>query len=232
MARTVSLVQLRTRVRQRADIENARDRFTDNELTDSLNESLSELYDLLVASYGQEYYRTSATISVVSQTNDYELPDDFYRVLSVDINLGGSQVLSARPYMEYERNRYKYIPAWTYGYPLYYRLHGSNGTYPNGSLSFLPAPTGSYTVTLNYVPTLAKLNEDTDTFDGINGWEEYAVLDAAIKCFQKEESDPSLLLAQKEALRQRIMGMAPSRDANGPEKVNDVEALSVLGWWT
>ena len=55
-----------------------------------------------------------------------------------------------------------------------------------------------------------------------NGWEEYVTIDAAIKCLQKEESDVSMLMAQKQAIKNRIHNMAANRDAGDPESVTDV----------
>jgi len=55
-----------------------------------------------------------------------------------------------------------------------------------------------------------------------NGWEEYVVVDAAIKCLNKEESDTSILFARKQALIDRIENMAANRDSGEPEQVTDV----------
>lgn len=221
MARQVTLEQLVTRVRQRANIENSQF-VTDIELTSYINESLCELYDLLVASYGQEYFRTSTTFSTTGGVVDYALPTDFYKLISVDVDLGGPCVYSALAYMESERNLYNSFPGWSYGSPIAYRLHGMNSTFAYGSIGFIPQPSGTYSITLNYVPACTDLYRPDDTFDGVSGWEEYVVVDAAIKCLQKEESDVSVLFAQKQALIARIAAMAPSRDAQSPERARDV----------
>jgi len=226
--RSVTLAQLMTRVRQRANMENSQF-ISDSELIDNINESLAELYDLLVGSYGQEYFRkTSPSTSTTASVSDYALPNDFYKVISVDIILSGNQTYSAIPFSEYERNQFKWYPGWGYNTPVLYRLHGSNSTFPSGSISFIPGPTGNFQI--NYVPSCPKLSDPiNDSFDGINGWEEYAVLDAAINCLQKEESDASALEARKGAIRMRIEGMSP-RDANAPEKVHDTSLEDFGGW--
>ncbi len=68
-----------------------------------------------------------------------------------------------------------------------------------------------------------------DQIDGVNGWEEYIVVDAAIKALQKEESDVSVLMAQKAALTRRIEGAAANRDAGSPLSVTDAYATG--NWW-
>lgn len=67
--------------------------------------------------------------------------------------------------------------------------------------------------------------------DPINGWDEYIVIDSAIKCLQKEESDVSVLLSQKNAIIQRIEALANNRDAGEPERTTDItQAYYWNGW--
>lgn len=63
------------------------------------------------------------------------------------------------------------------------------------------------------------------TADGVNGWEEIIILDAAIKMLAKEESSTTVLERQKAMMMQRIQRMAADRDASMPERVSDV-----TGW--
>ena len=65
-------------------------------------------------------------------------------------------------------------------------------------------------------------NAWTSLVDGVNGWEEYITIDAAIKAMQKEESDCSILGAQKAAIIRRIEAEAENRDAGSPPVVADV----------
>lgn len=62
---------------------------------------------------------------------------------------------------------------------------------------------------------------DTDTVDGVSGWEEYIIVDTCIKAMAKEESDPSVFIAQKNALIKRIEEAAENRDIGEPEVVSD-----------
>lgn len=69
---------------------------------------------------------------------------------------------------------------------------------------------------------------DAVTIDGISGWEEYILLDAAIKSGIKQENPVAELMKQKEDMRQRIMAMAEGRDAGQASHVSD--AYSVNGY--
>jgi hypothetical protein len=73
-----------------------------------------------------------------------------------------------------------------------------------------------------YVPVFTPLVNDSDTFDGVNGWEEYAINLTAKKALVKEESDTSgvdSLLAQQ---NERLVSIAENRDAGEPQSVVDI----------
>lgn len=58
--------------------------------------------------------------------------------------------------------------------------------------------------------------------DGVAGWEEYIVIDAAIKCKDKEESDVSVLIARKNEKKKDIEGIAANRDPGSASRTVDV----------
>jgi hypothetical protein len=77
-----------------------------------------------------------------------------------------------------------------------------------------------------YVPEHTDLTLETDTLDGKNGFEEYVILDAAMKCKIKEESDTrEIMQARNEALS-RLTAMAQERDYSGPDRIADVRPYS------
>jgi hypothetical protein len=231
MARGVSLTTLQARWRQRANLEGATIFITTTEEIDAINESIAECYDVIRAAFGQDYYTSSSTFNTSGSTDTYTLPADFLALNGVDIQWSNSIILTARPFMNTERNRYKWYPGWIYTQPVFYRLGGTlGGTFPNGSIRFIPAPSGTYSVTLWYVPTPTKLAAGGDTFDGIAGWEEYVVLDVAIKGATKD-GDWDLvnaLKADKMAMKARIEAMAGMRDQGQPDRVQDVSLND--GW--
>lgn len=104
-----------------------------------------------------------------------------------------------------------------------------------GSLSMFPSGTTISTITANTsfvvsaAPTVTGANtlirawSEATTIDGISGWEEYVVIDAALKSMGKEESDVSVLAAQKLAMLKRLQDMAENRDAGSPATVVDVQ---------
>jgi hypothetical protein len=214
----VKLEDLIQSVRRRANIENQNAFITDSELADYINAGLVEVYDLLVEARAQDYYRSQYSFSTVGNQASYPIGQlDMYELISVDINLGNNITLSARPFMESERNRFKWYPGWFYSMPVYYRLQGSN-------LAFIPAPSAAYSVTLNYYPTMKKLSDPSDSFDGINGWEEYAIWHAVATCKAKADEDPSFALARMAELKEKIAGLAADRANYDADRVHDVFA--------
>ena len=222
----VQLQQLRARVRERADLENSQFVTTD-ELDVYINQSVSELYDLLVASYGSDYFLAEYAFSTVIGQEDYALPYNFYRLRGLDLTVNGINYTIER-FMFRERNRWQSAsPVLVYNSNIpniRYRIVGTN-------IRLQPEPAAVYAFTLHYVPTAMRLISTTDTIESeiVDGWSEYIVLDAAIKCLNKEESDTTGLSARLERMRERIMSMA-ERDEGEPERVVDVHDLQGDHW--
>lgn len=244
MATTMTLLELRTAVRQRADQVNS-EFITDSELNSYINQSYFELYDLLIQKYGDNYYVADPIVFATDgQTMQYPLPNgvltftngrtnttgyvapSFYKLLGVDLMLANQQqsFVSIRPFNFSDRNRYA-VPNFQsfYGVTnLRYRLNG-------GYLWLTPTPTSGQNIQVWYAPRMTTLADDADTADGISGWTEYIICDGAIKCMQKEESDCSVLMAQKMALIQRIEAAGENRDAANPATVSDGQYSDM--WW-
>lgn len=210
MALNVTLAYLKEQVRARADQQNSQF-IQDAELTDYINGSASALYDMLVEA-AEDYYVTSATFPIIQGTNEYNLPSNFYKVLGVDYLVNNKPVPMSR-FNFRDRHLYNYLDAR----PEIVRY----GIWGN-LLVFKPQAPQIASVVLWYVPAITKLVNDADLLDGVNGWEEYIILDAAIKCMVKEESDPSALLAQLQMVKDRIATMSKDRDQGEPQKTTDI----------
>lgn len=229
MARVRTRAELREEVRQRADMVNS-DFVTDAEINRYLNESISELYDMLISAKGQEWYIKSIDFSTVAGVSDYDIleTDNFYLLLGVDAHPDTTNATPLRPYMLDERHdvtdlhnlaRAGEIPL------MRYRLSGTvdttTGVYKH-RISFSPTPGAVVPIRLLCIPHAPELDNDTDVWDGFNGWEEYVVVDSAIKCLEKEESSTVALERRKERLIGRIEGLASAHDDGFPERVTDV----------
>lgn len=218
-----TLAELRTRARQRSEMElgpgqSDTDHFITNaELNSYINASVAELYDLILSAYDSDYYLTSTNPTVTGGSNEVSLPADFYKLKAVE-KQNGSNWENIHKFNFNDRNKGG----------LRYRIR-------KDKLTFTDNLSSGDVIRIWYSPKATTLSLDADTFDGVNNWEEYVVIDAAIKMLTKEESDTSTLMSQKQAIGSRIMAMSDDRDAGEPDSISDLDYrrfLDTYGWET
>lgn len=95
------------------------------------------------------------------------------------------------------------------------------------------APTGVWTLDVEYIPVPDVLENDGDTFDGVSGFEELIANLMARDVMAKRESDPSVVMANISRLEVRINSRARARDRMG-KQVTDMDEQLVrpypYGW--
>jgi len=216
---SISVETLRSRARQRADMNN-RNFVESDEWIQLIDVGYKELYDILVARF-EDWYTIPLEITIPQGSASYPLPADFYKLRGIDRSASGNPAADdfypLSPFNFETRNNKGYLVRRRgFGDAVQYRIMQNN-------LIFSPADQSGGTYRLWYVPRATTLTAATDTIDGVNGWEEYIVLVAAIKALTKEESDVSVLMGEKQAMYQRIEFMAQNRDAGMTERVSDVQ---------
>jgi len=212
VARTRTLTAMILDVRQRTNQENSTF-VTDAEITEYLNQEIAELYARIVQAQGPEHYRSSSPVSVVSGTALYALPADFFQLQALEATLGGITG-RLRPFMQSEHALLANAQPYAWYSPIRYRVQANN-------LEILPA-TQTFNATLYYTPAPPRLVSGADTFDGFAGYEVAAIYGACATVLAKEESDPGFYMAQRDRIYQHIQSVAAQRDANEPERVQDV----------
>jgi len=222
-----TLADIRNRARRRSDMVDSQF-ISDTELLDFINASYAELYDLLIQTY-EDYFVTSTTFTLTNTDSGIKaLPADFYKLKGVDYSLGGNYT-TLYPFDWNTRNlRQRAVNKLYAGdYDLSYKLLGSN-------IRFEPSDNASGDYQLWYIPAYTALASDTDAIDTVitrNNWEEYIVIDAAIKMLAKEESSTTHLERAKSALIKRIESSAGDRDVDQPERVSDVNRNEFFDEW-
>ena len=235
----VTIATLMSRSRQRADMED-NDFVQDAELVDYINAGIAELHDILVQEYGQDYYVSSKEFNTTADKDTYPINDststeninilDFYKLGGMDAKINGNDWFTLQPFNFNERNLYQNWGSWSLlGLTnIRYRMVG-------GNVVFTPTPDTTTAVKVWYIPQAAQFSSSTDTsttWDDINGYAEYVITFASIRMLQKEESDVSVLLAQKQDLRRRITEAAANRDADNPLTVSDIYTANNRFWYT
>ncbi len=290
LSSVVSLGALRLQAQQRADLVGSSS-VTTPEWNQYISQSYKELYDLLVAAYGNEYYVKAPYSLALTGAQFYTMPSDMYKLLGVDLQYSSAPNgwITLKRFEFIERNKYQYpnTTASLIGYTnLKYRIMGDQ-------LEFIPIPSSGQPARLWYIPmptslqfmptcsttaastsvslpdvgsllvgmsvsgpgiqpstTITAINTTTNVItislaaqatapyatlqfwrddtqiNGISGWEEYVVIDAAIKAKIKQEEDYSALADQKMAMKKRIEDMSEGRDAGQAHHVSDVMSIN------
>ena len=210
MAKTKTLLVLRTEIRNRGDFQDPY--FTDTEVNAYINDSIAALWDIIIATDPTRYV-SQADISVVSGTRSYSLPSDYYLLQGVEItdSSAPSGYRTMHKYNWHERNDGILSNV---KWDARYELRGNK-------IWFHPTPTWTDTVQIHYIPTATVLSGDSDTFDSINSWSEWVVLDVCIKCADKEEVSSKSWREQKDRVEARIISVVP-QDRGEPVTVTNV----------
>ena len=213
---STTLQNLRDQARQLADME-SNEFVKDSELNTYINFAIAELHDVLIESYGSDYFLESSTFSTQNGTQDYALPTNFYKLRGLDLKINNSDWVNVRPFNFNERNRVEDFGNLSLAglTNIRYRVMGSN-------LKLTPTPDSNVTCRIWYIPTAVKLVNDSDTLNDINQYSDFVVVTAAMKMKAKEESDVSLLANERERIRQRIQVSSQNRDAAQPESITDI----------
>lgn len=194
---------------------------SDDEINQFINDSIAELYDLLMQKFGEDYYTIpTADQSFVTDQLYYDLPSDFLKIVGCDLKVQGDNYVTIKPYMFSERNQFNTL--LSRGVLAYeatrYRLIGE-------SIYFTQVPSGTGSYRLWYIPYQPVLTTDSDTFNGFNGWEKWVEIQAAKECLMKEESDTSAMENELARINARIERAAGNRDAGFSYRVTDVRNI-------
>ena len=154
----VTLAQLITRSRRRADQENS-EFCTDAEVVDYINDAVAELHEMMVNEY-ELYYLSSYTYTLPAD-NPKALPDSFWKALGCDFASGGV-TRRIRRYMFQERNAFE-SPLLKQGYMgnVFFIIEGNN-------IRFIPESPPAGTVTLWYIPEPQKFDSVSPSLGRLN----------------------------------------------------------------
>lgn len=235
----MSLSSIRLAAQQRADRVNS-NFVTNAEWRAYINQSMFELYDILVTLYEDYYVAQPVQFTTNGTLNQYKLPDGtlqflnpntnatgvarpYYKLLGVDMALNSAPngYVTVNKFNFIDRNRFVYPNTASTIYGVFNCQYRQMGNY----LEFIPTPSGNQSFRVWYIPRLIELLQETDTTDiGVSGWTEYIIVKAAYYALTKEESDTSSLVMQLQALTDRITSSAANRDAGQADTISDTRS--------
>lgn len=191
MAFTVTLSELRNRVREFTDTVNALTP-TNAQLDVQINRSVRSLY-ARICEGGAEFLTTSTTVTTAAGVGTYDLPADFWRLRSVVWRRGTRDVV---PLSRFEQRDRAELESEPWSGRARYRLAdvAFNGGTP--TIEFCPPPDRTCTMFIAYVPdppTLEDENQEAGTpavpLVCTPGMDEWIALDVTCRVLATEETD-------------------------------------------
>ena len=226
---------------------------TNDEWNININQSIMELYDILVAKFGEDYFLAPLQVFQTQGQQFYPLPDGTnylntngipdpngkpalacYKVYGLDLNSYGANLSNATGWVS--MSRFNISDRNKYNLLLGAASNNVAGQYcqfqyreMGTSIEILPINSGQY-LRLWYVPLNPQLLQDTDMLPfSYSGWHEYVVVDAAAKALEKQQlfDQATAKLNRKAALLERIETTAANRDVGQPNTATN--SRSMLG---
>jgi hypothetical protein len=205
-----TLLEIRDKVRQRADIQRETARYPDVELDKYINDSYKKLYGILVRN---RLHRDEANQTITADGSaTYDLPADHFATVGV-----------FKQEDEYYRRLKKFdqrmrphgATSAVTGEAGKYRIARVAGT---KTIELYPRPQDGVYIH-SYAPILADLSADTDTLESVLSWDEYVVIDASIKALRKENTDTRELKSDLMEVYSQIVADAAAEELSETYKV-------------
>lgn len=200
MARNVTLSQLRTDIADQADITGAvgaSSRYTPTQLNRIINQSIQRFREKISNEGATRYLvSTSSTLSA-GATSPYPfyvldlsaVSPSIVRTYGLDITV--NNVVRTLKHVPFTRRG-------EYGGPNYRDIPQAWAHYQGNKLAIFPPSNATYTYVCWYLPVLADLSADGDTFDGVSGWEDFIVWDCLCRLIMKDQYPQAYQMASGE----------------------------------
>lgn len=216
MSRTYTVADLITAFRTLGGYENT-SRLNDAKIIIFLEGAIGELHDLLISKYGEDYFTTRYTETLVVGTDSYELPADLLKLLRVDVSVGGG---------------YKRL----FRLPLaHVDVEGADGYRLEGDDLYLQGTDGAESYRLIYIRSAPKLTTDVspaegyvNEIDGYNGWERLLLLMALLEAKESQDEPTNKLESRIARQMARLEWASDGRNAGEPLTIQDLEDEALL----
>lgn len=191
---------------------------TDAQILKAINYGLSEVYELLVQSGEDWNVTTVANVTIAAGATSYSLPADFYQHLRLCKSQSGSSTA----------NDWYRIPRIALSDEVDFNVACIQALGRNrimgfvleaGSIRIVPYTQAPGVYELKYYPAFVPVTLGATISLGPPGqqWEVYGALNACVKVARKKESDETGFLAERAALRERIVSACAARSASEAE---------------
>jgi len=195
MARSKTVLQMETRIRDHADCEPAPGtRHTSAMIRQHMNDSWQALR-AMVTDKGDPLYVKSVTTStgVGPDTGKAHgllaMPVTAVRVQAIDLVVSPTHIRELRPASFNDRNA-MFNDGLRTSSPEFFSIFNigeeSGASVGNGWIALLPAPNAVYPVNIYYLPAWTDITNDAYVFDGFEGWDDWMAWDVVRKIAAKD----------------------------------------------
>lgn len=216
-----SLSELRTHTRVYLDEVSPAD-WTDSQINREVNYAYLELYTAIVETY-DAYYRQVSTSNLVADQQEYELPEDFFKVQRLEVKYDSAGDYYKAGVFDFRQLRLAYDTTGV-GNPSR-PIYEISGNY----IRLLPVPDESITsgLRLEYVKTISELSSDTSTIDipFANRYARLIPLGAAAQLLRKGQQEEAVAAKYQEDFMIGIEKMKQEledRNIDGMKTIIDV----------
>ena len=224
---TITLADLRARVRFLGDFDNSRfgqpsQSVSDARLDEVINDSLRATYDLFLTYRGEQFVKEQAgSPSTIAGGNAVTLASDFYRLWQVEVQ-EGSDYYPLRHINLREAWRFQNSSSQPRG--LTFRLLAN-------TLVFYTTPTGNYPLRIWYAPAFAALATTISSFDGINGFERLAIARSVLDLKMREGMPAQEWAAKVQQYTDELRAEAGEADRGTPFMLSGMGGSELMLDW-
>lgn len=228
MPQTVALSELKTRIREVADIDTSspsNHHITDDFLKRRINAHAKKLR-LKLSEKSPEWFAKNGEFTLTN-TSSYPLAThiaDFATLVAAYVKRPSGAGVELRELEKFqlvghEFARLKSIPQGSFD-TYQYRLNGPD-------MTVLPLPPGGNQekIEIYYIPTFTDLSADGDTIDGLNGFEDWIVYSVAIDVANRQDDFEKAagFFQARGVIDAQIEALAASRDEGRPARIADTD---------
>jgi len=187
VSRNVTLLQLRTDIATQADIVGGTARYTTATLNRFINQSIQRFREKLSTEGATHFLTNTAGTLTAGATSPFPfgvldlsaVTPSVVRSFGIDVKLSSGIViaLSHSPF----QSRTDFGGPIVTGEPIAWAHFNTR------KLAIMPAPSQAYPYNVWYLPVLADLTADGDTWDGVAGWEDFIAWDVVCRLIIRDQ---------------------------------------------
>jgi hypothetical protein len=213
--------ELRDQIRRLADIEDDGNHISNGEINDDLNSSLAALWATLVDASDGSLFGKLAPVLLTTGNNDFRLPGDFLRLVSVDV-LNNTTFVHSTPADAQRWAQLTRTSQRGLGFAQHYLQWNKEQAWYE--LFIFPKPSDPESVFVRYIPSAPQLSMDAEELGLPADWSRWSVYDVAIKCNIKEETDPAPIMIERDKIERRIINDVKSQSVAQVKSIRDVSS--------